>query len=104
MIKTIHFLYLEAHPEDVTRFRESLAHEHLPCEVTWVRGTEAFESALAGAWRYDLIFVEAQLQTEALLAAARLSCPEVPVILMAAGLDEAQLVAYLKATNGSPWK
>ena len=96
MIKTIHFLYLEAHPEDVTRFRESLAHEHLPCEVTWVRGTEAFESALAGAWRYDLIFVEAQLQTEALLAAARLSCPEVPVILMAAGLDEAQLVAYLK--------
>ena len=100
MTSKYNFLYLEDHPEDVELLTETLAREYIPCEVSWVNGREAFESALTGGWGYDLILADfflPDLQGEEALAIARQRCPGVPFIFLSGSLGEERAVECLRS-------
>lgn len=95
-------LYLEDSQEDVELFTETLKQEYLPCEVTWVNGHQAFESALSGGWSYDLIFADFSLPDihgDEALAMAKRQFPDVPFIFLSGIMGEEKAVECLR--NGA---
>lgn len=100
MNTTHRILYLEQFPDEVERVRAVLAQEYIPCEVAWVDGLEAFESALKDGWRYDLLFAASQSRdrqtTQALEIAQRLA-PNLPLICLAGDPDQGKAAGWLRA-------
>ena len=100
MKKTYTILYLEDCQEDVELFTEALKQEYISCEVTWVNGREAFESALIGGWSYDLIFADfalPDLQGEEALRLAKRHCRDVPFIFISGTMGEEKAVECLRS-------
>ena len=100
-------LYLEDRPGDVERITEHLKSEYLACEISWVRGVEAYQNALAGAWSFDLLLLadpQAEFQEEEALAKARKRCPDLPVIILTERPGEATALDWLNrgATDSVP--
>lgn len=99
MTRSCRILHLEDAPLDSELLAETLKAEYLPCEVTWVDGRQAFESALAASWNYDLILADYRvpgLDGEEALALAQARCPGLPFIFLSGHLDEAQVVKLLR--------
>ena len=93
-------LYLEDQAEDVELLTDRLEREYFPCDITWVNGRQAFESALTGGWSFDLILADyglPDIQGEEALALARNYCPTVPFIFVSGSLGEEKAVECLRA-------
>jgi DNA-binding NtrC family response regulator len=100
MSATLRFLYLEDQSADVELVEAALAREYIACELSWVNGRAAFESALAGGWAFDLILADYQLPDidgDLALVLARKYSPNVPFIFISGSLGEEKAVECLRA-------
>lgn len=95
----IRLLHLEDDPRDVELLRLRLEAAGLSCDILWVSGKEAFESALDRE-EFDLVLSDYNLPDyDGMLALARVrqKRPELPVIMISGGLSEEEAVDCLKA-------
>jgi PAS domain-containing protein len=84
-------LYLEDREADVEQVTGLLKGEYLPSDLVWVKGREAFQSALKEGWSFDLLLLaesQAEFADQEALALARRRCPNLPVILLAERWDD----------------
>ncbi|UUZ64169.1 response regulator [Polaromonas sp. P1-6] len=99
MTPSIRLLHLEDNPLDAELIRLRLEAAGLSCDIRWVSGKEAFESALAQE-TFDLVLSDYKLPGYDGLSAlkyVRERQPELPVIMMSGGLSEEEAVDCLKA-------
>lgn len=99
MSHPIRLLHLEDDPRDAELLRLRLEGAGLSCDIRWVDGKEAFESAL-GRETFDLVLSDYNLPGYNGLAAlsyVREKQPELPVIMISGGLSEEEAVDCLKA-------
>jgi PAS domain S-box-containing protein len=92
-------LHLEDNPLDAELIRLKLQAAGLSCDILWVSGQEAFESALADK-AFDLVLSDYNLPGYDGLSALRHvrdKQPELPVIIISGGLSEEEAVDCLKA-------
>jgi len=92
-------LHLEEREMEFERVADLLKREYILCELAWARGRDALRGALAGGWSLDLLLVgelTPGFPAQEVLALARRRCPELPVIVLAAGADDAQAVELLR--------
>ena len=95
----IRLLHLEDDPRDAELIRLRLEAAGLSCDILWVSGKEAFESALERK-TFDLILSDYNLPGYDGLSAlkhVREKQPELPVIMISGGLSEEEAVDCLKA-------
>ena len=107
MGKIARILYLEDRQADVERVTELLRRDYVACEVSWVRGREAFLNALEGGWSFDLLVLgdpQVEFLDDGALALARKRWPEWPVIILTERPGEAVALAWLNrgATDSVP--
>ena len=99
MTPSIRLLHLEDDPRDAELIRLKLQAAGLSCDILWVNGREAFESALERE-SFDLVLSDYKLPDYDGLSAlrhVRERQPELPVIMMSGGLSEEEAVDCLKA-------
>lgn len=99
MTPSIRLLHLEDDPRDAELIRLKLQAAGLSCDIRWVNGKEAFESALTQE-TFDLVLSDYKLPGYDGLSAlkyVRERQPELPVIMMSGGLSEEEAVDCLKA-------
>ncbi|WP_293596616.1 MULTISPECIES: ATP-binding protein [unclassified Polaromonas] len=99
MNPSIRLLHLEDNPLDAELIRLRLEAAGLSCDIRWVSGKEAFESALAQE-TFDLVLADSKLPGYDGLSAlrhVRERQPELPVIMMSGELSEEAAVDCLKA-------
>ncbi len=99
MARRIQLLHLEDDPRDAELIRLSLAAEGLLCDIRWVDGRAAFESALERD-TFDLVlsdYVLPDYDGMSALRRVRELRPELPVIVISGTLGEEEAVDCLKA-------
>ncbi|UUZ77178.1 response regulator [Polaromonas sp. P1(28)-13] len=99
MNPSIRLLHLEDDPRDAELIRLRLQAAGLSCDILWVSGKEAFESALERE-AFDLVLSDYNLPGYDGLSAlrhVREKKPELPVIMISGGLSEEDAVDCLKA-------
>ena len=99
MNPSIRLLHLEDDPLDAELIRLRLKSAGLLCDISWVRGKEAFETALESK-TFDLVLSDYNLPGYDGLSAlkhVREKQPELPVIMISGGLSEEEAVDCLKA-------
>jgi PAS domain-containing protein len=92
-------LYLEDREEQVEQVADLLKREYLPSDLSWVKGREAFQSAMKDGWGFDLLFVgepPPDLPAQEALALARRRYPDLPVIMLCADRDEERAAEWLR--------
>ena len=90
MNAAIRLLHLEDDPQDAEIIRQRLQAEELACDILWVQGKEDFEAALQRQ-AFDVVVSDYELPGYDGLQAlrhVRERLPELPVIIMSAGLSE----------------
>ena len=99
MNQSIRVLYLEDDPRDAELVRHNLTAQEPSCDIVWVTGKEAFESALQRE-RFDLVLSDYNVPGYDGLSALKLvreKRPEVPVIVISGTRDDEVAVECLKA-------
>jgi PAS domain S-box-containing protein/diguanylate cyclase (GGDEF)-like protein len=97
--RSIRVLHLEDDPRDAELIRQKLRMEGLACDIVWVDGREAFETALAHE-AFDLVIADYNLPDYdgmSALARVREKQPELPVIVVSGSVGEEEAVECLKA-------
>jgi len=100
MNAAIRLLHLEDDPLDADLIRHRLEAEELACDIVWVQGKEDFEAALQRQQDFDLVLCDYELPDYGGLEAlrhVRERQPELPVIIISAGLSEEEAVECMKA-------
>lgn len=93
----LHILHLEDNPFDAKLVKIALRPLDGPCTIRVVADQASYESALADA-KWDLIFCDYNVPRyngRLALEAARLRCPETPVIMISGALSEEEAVVCL---------
>jgi PAS domain S-box-containing protein len=92
----IRLLHLEDDPGDAETIRHALQAEALDCDIEWVRTEEEFRSTL---WQepWALVLCDYELGGIEMLRQVRQEHPELPVILISAGLTGEEAVDCMKA-------
>ena len=99
MNQSIRVLHLEDNPHDAELVRHNLKAQGPSCDIVWVSGREAFESALQRE-AFDLVLSDYNVPGYDGMAALKLvreKWPEVPVIVISGTPDEEAGVECLKA-------
>jgi PAS domain S-box-containing protein len=99
MYQSIRVLHLEDNPYDAELVRHNLKAQGPLCDIVWVRGKEAFESALQHE-PFDLVLSDYNVPGYDGLTALKLvreKWPEVPVIVISDTPDEEAGIECLKA-------
>ena len=99
MNQSIRVLYLEDDPGDADLIRHNLPAQKPSCDIVWVTGKEAFESALQRE-PFDIVLSDYSMPGYDGLSALKLvreKRPEVPVIVISGTRDDEVAVECLKA-------
>lgn len=95
----LQILYVQDQIEEVDRLKALLATESIACELIWVKGRRAFQSALQGALGFDLILADccaSDCPAPEALAMALLRFPATPVLFFGRELEEASVLRCLQ--------
>ena len=98
-METIHILYLEDNPDDVSLIQTILKHSGLSCDILWVDRKEKFEAAILNP-ELDIIIGDYKLPNYNGLVALRYvkeKRPDLPFILLSGTIGEEKTIEMFRA-------